>query len=172
MNIAEYKKIVVSLRPTLIAVSRRITKNAEDAEDVVQEVCLKIWHRREQFEQYRNIEAYGTTMAKNLSIDIIRAKRPRVNEDFLLNVQTDERQLPDSILEEKDVGDAIRKMIALLPPLQQHILQMKEIEGYDTGEIVEITGISAEAVHNNLSRARKRLKELFSLYYTTKQISK
>ena len=48
MDIAEYKKIIVALRPTLIKVANRITQNNEDAEDVVQDVCLsnkKLWYK-------------------------------------------------------------------------------------------------------------------------------
>jgi len=168
MDIAEYKRIVVALRPSLLTVARRITGNTEDAEDVVQDVCLKIWHFRDRFEQYENMEAYSTTMVKNLSIDKIRGRKPFSNEVELLGKETEE-QLPDSLLEEKEERDAIRRIIKMLPPLQQRILHMKDIEGYETSEITEITGMAAEAVRNNLSRARKRMRELYVMYYQTKQ---
>jgi len=42
---------------------------------------------------------------------------------------------------------------------------MKDIEGYETEEITHITGITAEAVRNNLSRARKRVRELYVTYH-------
>ncbi|MDR2815460.1 MAG: sigma-70 family RNA polymerase sigma factor [Proteiniphilum sp.] len=171
MDIVEYKKIVVALRPSLLTIARRITGNAEDAEDVVQDVCLKIWHFRDRFDQYENMEAYSTSMVKNLSIDKIRCRKPFSDERELLGKETAE-QLPDSLLEEKEERDAIRHIIEMLPPLQQRILQMKDIEGYETGEITEITGITAEAVRNNLSRARKRMRELYLMYYQTKQTTR
>ena len=62
MDIVEYKRIVVALRPSLLAVARRITGNTEDAEDVVQDVCLKIWHFRDRIDQYENMEAYSRTI--------------------------------------------------------------------------------------------------------------
>lgn len=170
MDIVEYKRVVIALRPSLLSVARRITGNAEDAEDVVQDVCLKIWHRRDRFGQYENVEAYSTTMVKNLSIDKIRCRKPTSDEVELLGKETDE-QLPDSLLEEKEVADAIRRIIGMLPPLQQRILQMKDIEGYETEEITEIMGIAAEAVRNNLSRARKRMRELYMIYYQTFPVS-
>lgn len=168
MDIIEYKRIVIALRPSLFAVARRITGNTEDAEDVVQDVCLKIWHFRDRFDQYENVEAYSTTMVKNMSIDKIRYRKPFSDELELVGKETAE-QLPDLLLEEKEERDAVRKIIQMLPPLQQRILQMKDIEGYETGEITEITGIAAEAVRNNLSRARKRIRELYLMYYRTKQ---
>lgn len=163
MDIAEYKRIIADLRPTLLSVAGRITRNAEDAEDVVQEVCLKIWHRREKFGQYENAEAYSVAMVKNLSIDRIRSRRTAFDENELLG-RADSEKLPDELIEEKESSDVVRRIIKTLPPLQQRILQLKDLEGYETEEIVEITGIAAEAVRNNLSRARKRLRDLYLAY--------
>ncbi|HBG80838.1 MAG: RNA polymerase sigma factor [Petrimonas sp.] len=168
MDIAEYKKTIVALRPTLIAVANRITRNTEDAEDVVQDVCLKIWHRRDEVVRYENVEAYCVTMTKNLSIDKIRTRRPVSDEDGFIG-KTDNGRLPDELLEERDNKEAIRRIIMSLPPLQQRIFQLKDLEGYETEEIVEITGIAAEAVRNNLSRARKRLRELYLAYHRIKE---
>jgi len=167
MDIAEYKRIVVAFRSSLLAVARHITGNTQDAEDVVQDVCLKMWHQRDRFEQYENVEAYCVTMARNMSIDRIRSRRPSVGESVLLGQEAEER-LPDSLLEEKDDSDTIRNIIRMLPPLQQRILQMKDIEGYETDEITRITGIAPEAVRNNLSRARKRVRELCRIYFQIK----
>ncbi len=168
MDIAEYKKIVTKIRSTLLSLARNITGNIEDAEDVVQDVCLKIWHQRDQFSKLENIEAYGTTMARNLSIDKLRIRRPFIDEIELVNRESN-MKLPDSMLEEKEVNEAIKKIIKTLPPLQQQILQMKDIECYETGEIAKHTGIAPEAVRNNLSRARKRVRDLYLLYYQTKK---
>ena len=168
MDIVEYKRIVVALRPSLLSIARRIVGNNEDAEDVVQDVCLKIWHGRESFNKLDNVQAYSTTMVKNLSIDKLRARKPYSDEMELLG-KADEARLPDSLLEVKEVQEAIRRIIAMLPPLQQRILQMKDLEGYETSEISEITGIAPEAVRNNLSRARKRTRELYVMYYQTQQ---
>ncbi|MFA7583629.1 MAG: sigma factor, partial [Proteiniphilum sp.] len=72
MDIAAYKRAVIDLRPTLLLVAKRITRNSEDAEDVVQEVCLKLWHRCRTDGEPDNVEAYCMTMTKNISIDKIR----------------------------------------------------------------------------------------------------
>lgn len=171
MDIAEYKRIIIALRPSLVSVAKRITGNNDDAEDVVQDACLKIWHFRDKLNGFENVEAYTTAIVKNLSIDKIRSRKPFTDEMELSGKETGE-QLPDTLLEEKEERDAIRRIIEMLPPLQQRILQMKDIEGFDTAEICEITGIAAEAVRNNLSRARKRIRELYFMYYQSKQAKK
>ena len=53
----------------------------------------------------------------------------------------------------------IRWLISKLPSLQQTIIRMKDVEGYELAEIAEITGTQVEAVRVNLSRARKKIRE-------------
>jgi len=160
MDIEEYKKIIVPLRPQLLSIANRITKNVADSEDVVQDVCLRIWHRREEFSKYRNVAAYCTTMTKNLSIDRVRTKHYTSDETLLKNHVADEPS-PDRLMEERDSRTAIRKIIKKLPPLQQKVLEMKDLHGYETHEIAAFMDITIEAVRNNLSRARKRLRDLY-----------
>lgn len=171
MDVIEFKRIVVALRPLLLAVANRITGNIQDAEDVVQDVCLKIWHSRERFSRFDNIEAYSTTMVKNLSIDRIRCRKSYTDQFELINRESDEL-LPDSLLEEKEGHEVIRKIIMMLPPLQQRILHMKDIDGCETAEITEILGIAPEAVRNNLSRARKKMRELYLMYNNNKIVTR
>lgn len=170
MNIAEYKNIVVEMRPMLLSISNRITRNMEDAEDVVQEVCLRLWHMRDSMEQYKNVKALCVTMTKNLSIDKVRCQRIELGNEELVNVENDDKIMPDKVLEEKDIQSFIRDAINKLPPLQRQVLHLKDIEGYETYEIVDIMGINSESVRNNLSRARKRLRELIETYHVNERI--
>ena len=64
-------------------------------------------------------------------------------------------------LEQKDAAECIRRLIAQLPTLQQTIIRMKDIEGYELAEIAEITATPVENVRVNLSRARKKIREQF-----------
>ena len=68
---------------------------------------------------------------------------------------------PHTALEEKDSLAHVSQIIARLPGLQQAILKMKHIEGLEIEEIAAITGSSPVAVRMNLSRARKKVKDLF-----------
>ena len=63
--------------------------------------------------------------------------------------------------EAKDEADLIRIIVEHLPELQRQIFKMKEIDGYDNSEIMQITGCTAESLRQNLSRARRRIREDF-----------
>ena len=68
---------------------------------------------------------------------------------------------PYVALEQKDSVSQVMHIMELLPGLQQTILRMKHVDGFEVKEIAELTGSSPEAVRVNLSRARKKVKELF-----------
>lgn len=163
MDIANYKQIVAELRPMLLQLAQRITGNQQDAQDAVQDVCLQLWHRRNDVAHGTNVEAYCVQMTKNRCIDKLRARHPEETVEHL-SQSFDSASQPDKALEEKDNYVLLRKIIATLPPLQQQILKLKDIDELDTPEIVEITGLAPEAIRNNLSRARKRIRELFLAY--------
>ena len=67
----------------------------------------------------------------------------------------------ERLLEEKDEFRLMREIIDSLPTLQRTIIRMKDIEEYETEEIAEITGCNAEAIRSNLSRARKKVREVY-----------
>lgn len=160
MELKQFKIVVLPLREKLLNYARKLTDAPEDAEDVVQEALLKLWSKRLELEQCRNIEAFAMRMTHNLCIDLWRSKHA---EDLPLEViqATDRERTPEQTLETKDELLLMKRIIDSLPPLQRTIMRMKDIDEYETEEIAEITGCSAEAIRSNLSRARKRVRDLY-----------
>ena len=68
----------------------------------------------------------------------------------------------DLTAERHDEAELVRLIVEHLPPLQARIFRMKEIEGYDSKEIMQITGCSAESLRQNLSRARRKILSDFT----------
>ena len=68
---------------------------------------------------------------------------------------------PYIALEQKDSVSRVMHIMEQLPGLQQTILRMKHVDGFEVKEIAELTGSTPEAVRVNLSRARKKVRELF-----------
>lgn len=113
MDIAEYKNIVANMRSLLLSKAYGITGNKDDAEDVVQEVCLRLWHMRNNLDKYGNVNAVCVTMVRNLSIDKVRAKRIEVGDEELLGVKSESNMMPDRQLEGKEARSLIRDLMAL-----------------------------------------------------------
>lgn len=160
MELKQFKIAVLPLRDKLMNHARKLTDDPFDAEDAVQEVMLKLWNMRLKLDEYRSIEALAMTLTHHLCMDIWRAKRPDTLPLEL--VQAPSRAAsPDRELEEKEEYSLMHRIIDTLPPLQRTIIQMRDIQEYETDEIAEITGCNAEAIRSNLSRARKKVREVY-----------
>lgn len=160
MELKEFKITVLPLRSKLFNYARKLTDDTSDAEDVVQEVMIKLWNIRQKLEEYNSVEALAIKITHNLCMDMWRSKKPDALS--LDQVQTATRSLnPEHLLEGKDEFRLINEIISSLPTLQQTIIRMKDVEEYEAEEIAEITGCSPEAVRSNLSRARKKVRDIY-----------
>jgi RNA polymerase sigma-70 factor (ECF subfamily) len=154
-------KEVLPLREKLMNYARKFLKEENETEDVVQEVLIKLWCVRNEFYKYNSIYALSLQITKHLSLN--RLNNQQRNQQRLddMYYEPSENSTPYVHLENKDNIERVFRIIEQLPTLQQAILKMKHIEGLEVKEIAELTGSKPEAVLVNLSRARKRVKELF-----------
>lgn len=160
MELETFKITVLPLRKKLINISWRMMEDKSDAEDIVQETFLKLWLIREKLDDYNSVEALAIQVAKNLALDKLKRHRPEGPDIETLSLDSGYRS-PAEQLEQRDAAERIRELIGRLPTLQQTIIRMKDVEGYELAEIAEITGTQVEAVRVNLSRARKKIREQF-----------
>ena len=160
MELETFKSTVLPLRDKLLKYSVKLTDDGADAEDIVQEAFLKLWYIRDRLDGYQSVEALSVQVVKNLCLDKLRSKRmdrmPENSESILADTVT-----PEQLLEQHDAVAIIGRLIQQLPTLQQCIIQMKDVEGYELSEIAQITGTQIESVRVNLSRARKKVREQF-----------
>lgn len=155
-----FKAEILPIRDKLFRAARTILTENEEAEDAVQEVLLKLWRIRDSLTNYDSATAFAYTVTKNHCLDRLKIKNRQqaLDESFNFIESTDN---PYQTLERKNTDEIVKEIIQQLPPLQQMIIKMKDIEDYEVDEIAEITGTKEEAVRVNLSRARKKVREEF-----------
>lgn len=156
MTPEDFNRIIIPMRDELKGLARKLTGDDYSAEDLVQEVMLKLWSMRSVLDRYDNKKALAMTMLRNKFNDQWR-HRQLENRTIMTNGITDDWHRTEA----KDEADLIRIIVEHLPELQKQIFKMKEIDGYDNSEIMQITGCTAESLRQNLSRARRRIREDF-----------
>ena len=160
MQQEQFKQEVLPLRKKLLRYAQRMLSDVEEAEDIIQEVYLKLWNIRGELQSYDSIVALSSRITKNLCINRLRVlSRSQESLDEL--VVTDDEPEPDVRLEQKDSVEYVMRLIDCLPKLQQAILRMRHVDGFEIEEIAELTGSNADAIRVNLSRARKKVREQF-----------
>lgn len=163
MDTNRFKSDVLPLKNKLYRFACRMLNDREEAQDAIQEVFLKMWGRRDQLEGINSIEAFAMKVTKNYCLDRIKAKRSvSIEMTKSLYVEENEGISAERQLELKDSVKYIEKLISGLPDQQRIIIQLRDIEGYEFEEIEEALDMSINTIRVNLSRARKRIRELYT----------
>ena len=159
MTAEEFKKVYFSLHPKLYRVAATILKNAEDAEDIVQETYCKLWDSRDKLTEVKIPEAYCVTLVKHLCMDFLRSPRSARND-----YNIDDYDIPDYSIsteedfENRDIIKKVKYIIERLPEKQKRILNLRGFAGCSLEDIEKITGESAVNIRVLLSRARNTVR--------------
>ena len=161
MELEEFKSMVLPLRDKLFRIAFCITRSREEAEDVVQDVMLKVWDRPETWKEVDSTEAYCCRMARNISLGRLALKGNHTEELNGQQVSVGRADLPNERVEKEESLGMLRKLIARLPEAQRMVVQLRDVEGMSYQEIARVLEVSEEWVKVNLFRARKEIKGLF-----------
>lgn len=168
MKSSEFKLLVMPYSDRIYRMAYRLMENREEAEDVVQEVYLKLWAMRKELPSYRSIEALAVRIARNLCLDLLRKRktgREAVNGEKIPTGE--EVQSPEDSLERKETGELVGSLIASLPEPQKTLVHLRHIEEKEYEEIAEMVNMNVNAIRVSLSRARKQMREILEVKYAT-----
>jgi RNA polymerase sigma factor (sigma-70 family) len=136
-----------------------IVADSMDAEDIMQELLIKIWRKKEQYIEIENKEAWCMTVAKNMAIDKVRSRKmPSSDIDEHRDI-SDKTLNPEQTFEKNESFGNIMKLLDELPEKQKMIIHLRDVEGYSYQEIADMTDNSLDFIKVSLHRARKALKD-------------
>ncbi len=158
MTQADFTNLVMPFKDKVFRLAKRLLVSREEAEDATQEILLKLWNKKQDFEKYRNTEAFAMTMTKNFCLDRLKSKQAQ-NLKIVHSNYTDNSSSLQKQVEARDSMDWVSKIIEDLPEQQRMIIQLRDIEQYDFAEISKMLEMKETAIRVNLSRARKTIRE-------------
>ena len=163
MKKVSFRNDVLPLKDTLYRLALRITQNSQEAEDIVQDTLIKVWNRRDTWEQIDSIEAFSLTVCRNLSLDHLRRHDNQSQPlDQAEALATDRRTSPYEQAVSQDRIDTVRRLVNTLPEKQRTSMQLRDFEGKTYKDIAAIMGITEEQVKVNIFRARQTIKQRFN----------
>ena len=168
MREIDFRNDLLPLKNKLFRVALRITLDRPEAEDVVEDVLVKVWEQREtpEVQQVQNLEAYCLTMTRNLALDrsqrhdSLNVSLDDAEHGHIATDHADNAPTPDQLLEKEDRMRWVHILFNQLPEKQRTILQLRDIEEHSYQEITDIMGIGESDVKVTLFRARQALKLL------------
>ncbi|WP_422359510.1 RNA polymerase sigma factor [Reichenbachiella sp.] len=162
MTTEQFKTDVLSVKNKLYRYALSIVCEVELAEDIVQEVFMKLWNQREKLKEIKNIEAWSMTITRNQCLDKLRKKKMHVVDLSEAKYQISGHQVSDHLSINNDLMEKIESTLELLPEKQREIFRLRELLGYSNQEIEEITGLDDTQVKVYLFRARQKVRASLS----------
>lgn len=134
------------------------------AEDLVQEVFLKIWEKRNELDPDRNVEAYIFTVARNLVYK--ETRKMLTNASFVEYARHGLEEADESTENAIDASsehDRLTEVIRQMPPARRDIYLLNKVHGLSVKDIAERLGLSSRTVENQLYQAKIFIKSKFSM---------
>lgn len=139
----------------------RLTGSREDAEDVAQEVFLKLHHHMERLPEDSDVAKWLYRVTVNQSLDLRRRRRAMAGEAVLEGLG-DGKQ---TALEQAEFSEQRERLARWIPRLaegERAALVLRDLEGLSTREAAEILGVSEETVRTSVHRAKEKLRRWMS----------
>jgi RNA polymerase sigma-70 factor, ECF subfamily len=149
----DFERIFQEHHRIVFRTAYRVTGNAEDAEDVLQTLFLRLLRRECPAALEANPIGYLKRAAVNIALDVLRLRKRSAPADE--SIEIDDRT-EDAV----EVRQLVVSALAELPQKLAEIVVLRHVEGYDNREIAKLIGTSRGAVAVMLFRARARLKKV------------
>jgi len=139
-------------------------KSAENAEEIVQEVFLRIWETRFELSAQKSIEAYLFTIARNGILNTIRKSKSEQAYLKYTKINSGKSVLLDEELNFTELEEAYNQVIEQLSPRRKEIFLLSKAQSFSNVEIAKKMNISVKTVENQMTSAiseiRKNLRSL------------
>ncbi len=143
------------MRAKAVSTAERFGYSQDDAEDIAQDVMLRLWNLHEQLRDAAHLKASTAITAKRLCIDRWRTTHQHLKIDDVIPM-VDEDSLYDQ-QEYEELEKWLDEQIGSLPSTSGMVLRMRQLEHRELSEIADILGIRQTSVSTLLSRARNEL---------------
>lgn len=168
MTQQDFIDTVPQLRERMIATASRYLPETADAQDVAQDVMIRLWERKERFSSIADLHRYAAEAVKNTSLNILRQRKryPSSPVEYLLEVIAQDGGQASSIAfstvneatcledEASSMEQRLMRAVRALPQRDRDLLRLRNVEDLPYPDIAHLLGISEVNVRVRLSRLR------------------
>lgn len=153
---------LIALLPRLRRFGLSLTHNAQDADDLVQEACIKAITHADDWDNSQSLDRWVFRILRNHWISELRKRQVRLGQGHVDVTDTEELRV-ETTAEDELAAQQVMGRLAALPPAYSSVLLLVAVEGYSYKEAAEILDIPQGTVMSRLSRARALLADQLSI---------
>ncbi|ACU03595.1 RNA polymerase sigma factor [Pedobacter heparinus] len=139
---------------------RKLLKSESQAEELLQQLFVKIWENRLSLDPDKVFKAYLFRIAENLVYDFFRkASRDKNMGAILMTVATENYSHIEEAIYSKEREALINRAVASLPPQRRHVFTLCKLEGKTYEEVSVELGISTSTINDHIVKATRSVRE-------------
>lgn len=143
----------------------RITDDIDQAEDIVQDIFVKVWNDPDLLDGNKNINSYLYSMVRNRALEVIR--RENISQKINQQLEYIQNNAADTNVEEEEIEklllvEQIYVSIRQLPPKCSEVFTLSKVNGLTYVQIAEKMNISVKTVENHMGKALRLMRELLT----------
>jgi RNA polymerase sigma-70 factor (ECF subfamily) len=166
---SSFERLVAKYERTVYNIIRHFLGPSPDAEDLAQEVFLRVWRSAKTYEPTAKFTTYLYRITANLCLSSIRSRKrepvvsleaamKRKGTEHSLQLEDPKASRPESRITRTELADKVREVIAELPENQRMAVILRRYEECSYQEIAEAMGVTTGAVKSLLVRARENIR--------------
>ena len=155
---AAFDAIFRAWYPSLVRSAESVVRSRAVAEEVVQDVMLELWRRRESLAQESSAQAYLFRSTRNRALNHIRHERVEQKSEPELMQRTEISASAPSHLVEEEIEAALKVAVAELPERCREVFELSRTHGLKYAEIATTLGISVKTVEAQMGKALRSLR--------------
>jgi RNA polymerase sigma-70 factor (ECF subfamily) len=164
-----FKEIFLAYYSKLSWFVERYIKSQETADEIIKELYIDLWEKRDQLNVHTSVKAYLYRAARNRALNYIRSQNTigrklpiSIIEDEELVIIKSHAKTPYEELEQKELEQAVEEAVGSLPGRTKLVFTLHRDDGLTYAEIANVMEISAKTVENQMARAFRKLREKLS----------
>lgn len=164
-NSDAFRALVERHGRAVFRVAHRMTGNAQDAEDVVQETFLKAYRQLGRFESRANFSTWLHRIAVNCSIDLIRSRRHQETahdapdlEHYDASAEDRVGHSPERLVMSTELGERVQQAMGGLSAMERAAFVLRHFEGHSIEEISRTLGLKTNATKHSIFRAVRKMR--------------
>ena len=160
MTKEQFNSLIDKYYRPIISVIHKMIHCFETAQDLAQDVFIRIWNNHESIKSERSIFNYLYKVSMNIAIDYLRKQKSgrMENDTHLMQISQDDSVKPE-------ISEMINHCIKKLKPKQKSVFLLRDIEGFNFEEIESILEMPIQNIQSNLHLARKNIRNLLEKKY-------